>query len=104
MEQDIAWLLMTPKEVQEKLGERTKALRLRRNITQKEVAQRAGIALATLKRFEKTGEIQLRHFLQVIFVLGALDDFKSLLIPSDVPESLFHPTPAPIPRQRARRK
>ncbi len=102
--QDIAWLLMTPKEVQEKLGERTKALRLRQNITQKEVAQRAGIALATLKRFEKTGEIQLRHFLQVMLVLGTLDLFKPLLIPSDTPTSLFHPTPSPTPRQRARSK
>lgn len=94
------FLLKTPWEMMQIIAARAKALRLEQNLPQSTLAQRAGISIGTLKRFEKTGEIQFKHLLQIAFVLYRLEDFESLFAKSDIPASLF--TPPPPPRQRAR--
>ena len=78
-------------------------LRIRQNITQKELAERVGVAEGTIKRFEKTGEAQFRTVLPIALVLRRLEDFTELFKISDVPISLYHPEPKK-PRQRARKK
>ena len=47
--------LITPIDVMQKTAQRAKALRLAQNITQLELADRVGIAIGTVKRFEKSG-------------------------------------------------
>lgn len=61
------------------LGERFKEYRMRCNLTQKEVAERSGVGLTTIHKFEggSCGNISLSTFimlLKVIGKIGALDD------------------------------
>jgi transcriptional regulator with XRE-family HTH domain len=60
------------------LGERARALRILRNIQQEELASRAGIGVATVKRFERTGRASMENVLRIASVLGARDGLESL--------------------------
>ena len=96
-------LLITPADVMLQTAQCAKALRLEQNITQQELADKAGIAVGTVKRFEKTGEVQFNHLLRIALVLGRLDDFKTLFAAADVPASLYYFKTEKV-RQRARKK
>ena len=96
-------LLIIPADVMQRTAQRAKALRLEQNITQQELADKVGIAVGTVKRFEKTGEVQFNHLLRIALVLGRLDDFKTLFEPENVPASLYDFKAAKV-RQRARKK
>ena len=96
-------LLMVPQDVMRECAKRVRELRIRQNITQKELAERVGVAEGTIKRFEKTGEAQFRTVLTIALVLRRLEDFIDLFKIPDVPASLYHPEPKK-PRQRARKK
>ena len=96
-------LLMVPQDVMRECAKRVRELRIRQNITQQELAERVGVAVGTIKRFEKTGEAQFRTVLTVALVLRRLEDFTDLFKIPDVPASLYHPEPKK-PRQRARKK
>src|SRR5690349_20866383 len=60
------------------LGERARALRVLRNLKQEELASRAGIGVATVKRFERTGRASMENVLRIATVLGARDGVESL--------------------------
>lgn len=100
---NIDFNLISPHDVMLSVAQRAKTLRLEQNITQQELADRVGIAIGTIKRFEKTGEIQFNHLLRVALVLGRLEEFVNLFAPSDVPVSLYELKDIK-PRQRARKK
>ena len=95
--------LITPIDVMQKTAQRAKALRLAQNITQQELADKVGIAIGTVKRFEKSGEIQFNHLLRIALVLGRLEDFSSIFAVDDVPASLYNFKVEKV-RQRARKK
>ena len=95
--------LMVPQDVMRECAARVRELRISQSITQKELAQRVGVAEGTIKRFEKTGEAQFRTVLTIALVLRRLEDFTELFKIPDVPASLYHPEPKK-PRQRARKK
>ena len=95
--------LIAPSDVMQRTAQRAKALRLEQNITQQELADKVGIAVGTVKRFEKTGEVQFNHLLRIALVLGRLDDFKTLFAPEDIPTSLYDFKVEKV-RQRARKK
>ena len=103
MTDNIYSLLMVPQDVMRECAARVRELRIRQNITQKELAERVGVAECTIKRFEKTGEAQFRTVLTIALVLGHLEDFTELFKAPDVPVSLYHPQPK-THRQRARKK
>jgi len=94
-------LLQTPFDVQRELASRAKARRLELNISQAELAERSGVSLSSLRRFESGGNISLRSFLELALVLGELKEF-SRLFPSLHTRSLF--TEEPRPRLRSRKK
>lgn len=100
---NIHQLLVVPQDVMHECAARVRELRIRQNITQKELAERVGVAECTIKRFEKTGEAQFRTVLGIALVLGRLEDFTELFKVPDVPASLYHPEPKKH-RQRARKK
>ena len=103
MTDNIYSLLMVPQDVMRECATRVRELRIRQNITQKELAKRVGVAACTIKRFEKTGEVQFRTILGIALVLGHLEDFTKLFEVPDVPASLYHPEQK-THRQRARKK
>jgi transcriptional regulator with XRE-family HTH domain len=71
----------TPEGVTAALAERCRRLRLARKWKQSTLAERAGVSLASLRRFEQTGRVSLKSLLRLSFALGRLGDFDSLLQP-----------------------
>jgi transcriptional regulator with XRE-family HTH domain len=76
-------LLQSPREVAGNLAQRVKTLRLGREWTQEELAARAGMALATYQRFERTGRISLERLLKLAVVLDRRGGFEELFLPPE---------------------
>lgn len=68
----------TPATMMWRLANRLKALRKSQKLTQANLAERAGMSLGSLKRFEQTGQISLESLLNIAHVLDRLNDFKSI--------------------------
>jgi HTH-type transcriptional regulator / antitoxin HipB len=73
--------LVTPEQVSKTLAARVRALRLARGWKQSTLAQRSGVSLASLRRFEESGKVSLQSLLDLAFALNRLDDFDDLLLP-----------------------
>ena len=73
--------VMMPEEMSAQLGARVKALRLSAGWKRTTLATRAGVAVASLKRFEQTGKASLALVLRVALSLGRLEEFAALLKP-----------------------
>ena len=105
MSDNVPLSLLVPQDIMLAYAKRVRALRIQFGITQKELAQRVGVAEGTIKRFEQTGEIQLRSLLAIALVLGRLDEFADIFKLPDVPTSLYKPEKKPLEsRRRARKK
>jgi DNA-binding XRE family transcriptional regulator len=70
--------LETPENVSRTLATRVKELRLARGWKQATLAQRSGVSLASLRRFEESGRVSLQNLLDLAFALNRLDDFDTL--------------------------
>lgn len=101
--QNINLLLRTPQEVMLSCAARVRAMRIEQNLSQIALAERVGVAVGTIKRFEKTGKIQFNHLLHIALVLGRLEEFDQLFTTSTKPQSLFN-LEEPKIRQRPRKK
>ncbi len=73
----------TPLEVCKSLAERHKLLRKKLRLSQKEMAERSGVSLGSLKRFENTGKISLEALLKLAHLCGRLNDFDTIFQPGD---------------------
>lgn len=62
------------------LAERHKILRKKGGFTQSEIAERSGVSLGSIKRFERTGKISLESLLKLSEVLGRLSDYDQLFL------------------------
>lgn len=71
------------------LGERFKDYRLRANMTQKEVAEMAGLSVLTIHRFENgtARNISLGTFLLLLKAVGCINDLDELM--PEQPESPY---------------
>lgn len=74
----LAFELMTIDEAKAGIASRFKTRRLAMNLPQRDLASRAGVSLASLKRFEREGLISLSSLLRLAMALGCLDDFGKL--------------------------
>ena len=70
-----------PGDVRLELAHKHKKLRKRKGLSQIELAERSGVSLGSLKRFETKGQISLESLLKLVFVLGRLSDFETVLKP-----------------------
>lgn len=69
---------LSDKAIEETLGERFRALRLRKNITQQELADATLLSLNTIKALE-SGSGKLSTIIAVLRELGALDQLDSFI-------------------------
>lgn len=60
------------------IGDRARRLRLLRGLRQKELATRAGVGVATVHRFEKTGAASIETVLRIATALNADSVFEKL--------------------------
>lgn len=76
-------------ELVKMLGARFKEYRLRADITQKEVAEMAGVSILTIHRFENgtAGNITLGIFLLLLKTVGCINDLDALM--PEQPESPY---------------
>jgi transcriptional regulator with XRE-family HTH domain len=79
------------------IAKRAKDKRLLLNITQLELAERSGVSLGSVRRFENSGLVSLSALLSIALVLGNLNDFEQLFH-KDIDVDLF----APEPKKRLR--
>lgn len=70
--------LKTPRDVSLGLRDRFKARRLALNLSQSGLADRSGVNLQSLRRFEKAGLVSLESLLKIALVLGVLDGFDTI--------------------------
>ena len=70
----------TPREVSKALAEKHRTLRKQLKMSQEEMAERSGVSLGSLKRFENTGKISLDSLLKLTHLLGRLNEFDKLLL------------------------
>ena len=75
--------LTTPRELRLTLASRLKALRLAENISQVTLAQKAGVSLSSLKRFEREGLASFELFVAVVACLGRLEELEELFKPAE---------------------
>lgn len=68
----------TASEVIKSVAGNVRAMRLARNISQKDFALRVGIALPTYRRFETTGEISFRKLVEIAKFFDLAGDIKNL--------------------------
>lgn len=59
-------------------AEKLKALRKAKKWSQMELAERSGVSLGSLKRFESTGKISFSSLLELAHVLDRLSDFEDI--------------------------
>jgi transcriptional regulator with XRE-family HTH domain len=85
--------LLTDEAVLDELGQRLKQTRLRRNLTQRHLAEEAGVSLATVRSLEGGKPSQLVTLIRVLRVLGLLGGLERA-----VPQ----PSPSPIEELRLR--
>jgi len=66
----------TPSSMMQILKEKFKERRLTLDLTQEGLANKSGVSLGSLKRFENSGQISLESLLKLALVLECLDDFS----------------------------
>ena len=99
--------LVSPSKAQKKLAQNARAKRLQMALTQEGLANRSGVPVRTLRKFEQEGVISLAAFLKLYMVLGGLDDIIAASAPkqtafASIDEVLSAPS-APT-RKRGTRK
>ena len=88
-----------PDDLTRNLGQRIKARRLARNMTQAALAERAGVSLPSLKRLENAGKSSIELVARIALILRAEDGFAALFAENE-PKSLDDVI-APSRRRRA---
>ena len=67
--------LITVSKAQNNLAEHIRNRRLEMQLTQQGLAERSGVKLPTLRKFEQRGLVSLESFLKLAMALGCLQDF-----------------------------
>jgi len=65
--------LISTSKAQQKIAQNMRALRLKKGLTQGGLAERSGVNLATLRKFEQKGLISLESFLKLAMSLECLE-------------------------------
>lgn len=76
---------MMPAKAQRKVAEMIRERRLAMGLTQEGLAERGGVPLSTLRKFEQQGVISLESFLKLVWVVGDLETLVDTLKPNKAP-------------------
>ena len=71
-----------PADVLLNLAEKFKFIRKKAAFSQQELAERSGVSLGSIKRFEQTGQIALESLLKLALILNRLEDFSAVFQPA----------------------
>lgn len=73
--------LITVSSAQSSIADHCRARRVQLGLTQQGLAERAGVCLPTLRKFEQKGLISLESFLKIAMVLGLLENILNATTP-----------------------
>ena len=75
-------LFISSSKAQKKISENVRERRLQMDLTQEGLAERSGVPLSTLRKFEQKGNISLESFLKLLSVIGGLEEVINALKPN----------------------
>lgn len=75
----VSFSLISSEEIAAELAVRSKNRRLAQNLTLEGLAQRSGVPLGTLKKFERTGRVALVSFIRLVVALKDEAALENLL-------------------------
>lgn len=90
----------TESEISQELGKRIAQQRIQKNITQIDLAKKAGVGSATLQRLEKGEGSSLSVFIRVLTALGLVNDLSDIAMKKILSIQEFEEFNDPKPRQR----
>lgn len=91
----------TSKKTEQALCDQIRRIRLSRNITQKQLANEAGLSLWTISNLERGEGVSLDTFIRVLIALGVQQNLAALL-PDPTIRPMERIGPTGTERQRAR--
>jgi transcriptional regulator with XRE-family HTH domain len=71
--------IQAPVEIALAIAERCRTRRLALGFTRSQLAERAGVSSASLKRFERTGNVSFNALIRLAVALDATEGFEQLL-------------------------
>ncbi|ASE61592.2 transcriptional regulator, y4mF family [Chryseobacterium gleum] len=74
-------LFISMSKAQKMIATHVRDRRLLMELTQEGLAERSGVALSTLRKFEQKGLISLDSFLKILMVVGGLEEMLDALKP-----------------------
>ena len=74
----MAFVWETPEEINQKLAQRLKQLRKRREISQLQLSEKSNVSYGSIKRFETTGQISLISLTKLCVALDCADEIRQL--------------------------
>jgi transcriptional regulator with XRE-family HTH domain len=95
--------LKTDQELLREFADKCRDLRLFQNMSQEELAARAGISLRTYRRFEQEGQISLERFVAVARALNRLPELEKLLEPPPIADLRDLDKSKPLRKRAGRR-
>jgi transcriptional regulator with XRE-family HTH domain len=75
--------MMSAAELAAELGARVRRERLRQDLSQHTLAERAGVSRLTVTRMEAAGSATLTNFLSVLIALRRTGDLEGVLVPPE---------------------
>ncbi|HOO83350.1 MAG TPA: helix-turn-helix transcriptional regulator [Prolixibacteraceae bacterium] len=80
-----------PTDVMHEVALNHRNLRKSKKMSQSELAERSGVSLGSIKRFERSGQISFESLLKLAHVMDRLNDFDSIFLKkeTEIPENLF---------------
>ena len=76
----VSFSILPTEDITAALSARLKSRRLARNLTLEGLARRSGVALGTLKKFERSGQISLLSFIRLVVALKDEAALEALLL------------------------
>lgn len=76
----ISFIMHSTEDIARTLAARSRSRRLAQQLTQEGLAQRSGVPLGTLKKFERSGQISLTSFIRLAIALRDEAALEKLLL------------------------
>lgn len=100
----MAFVLSVPAEIMSVLGTRLRAQRLAQALSQRDLAQMAGLSLGALRKLEHDGQCSLETLIRVIQALGLVEELEDLFVLKRQSIVQMEQTEAVSQRKRAPRR
>lgn len=68
----------SPDAIQRKIASQFQARRLMQNLTQEALSKKSGVSLGTIRRFEQTGDISMKHLVLLAMYLNIVQEMEGL--------------------------